>query len=71
MAISPDNQNLWVSMTGMLFNAPFQDGAFQVNFVSSVITIPGGGSPTRIEFSTLGDFVVALDAATNKIYVLK
>jgi hypothetical protein len=71
VAISPDNLNLWVSMSGKLFNAPFQDGAFQLNFVSSVIPIPAGGSPTRIEFSPLGDFVVALDAATNKIYVLK
>ncbi len=71
VAISPDNLNLWVSMSGTLFNAPFQDGSFQVNFVSSVIPIPAGGSPTRIEFSPLGDFVVALDAATNKIYVLK
>ncbi len=71
VAISPDNQALWGSMSGALFNAPFQDGQFQTNLVPSFIPIPNGGSPTRVEFSPLGDFLVALDAATNKIYVLK
>jgi adhesin/invasin len=71
VAISPDNQALWVAYNGAVFNAPFQDGSFQTGFVSSVIAIPGGGSPNRIEFSALGDFVVTIDGATNKIYVLK
>jgi hypothetical protein len=71
VAISPDNQALWVSLNGAVFNAPFQGGSFQTEFVSSVIPIPGNGSPNRIEFSTLGDFVVTIDGATNKIYVLK
>jgi len=71
VAISPDNQALWVSLNGAVFNAPFQGGAFQTQFVSSVIPIPNNGSPNRIEFSLLGDFVVTIDGATNKIYVLK
>lgn len=71
VAISPDNLNLWVSMSGALFNAPFQDGVFQTIFVASFIPIPGGGSPTRVEFSPLGNFLVAVDGATNKVYVLK
>jgi Bacterial Ig-like domain (group 2) len=71
VAISPDNLNLWASMSGALFNAPFQDGTFQTIFVASFIPIPAGGSPTRIEFSPLGDFLVAVDGATNKVYVLK
>jgi hypothetical protein len=71
VAISPDNQALWVSLNGAVFNAPFQGGAFQTQFVSSVIPIPNNGSPNRIEFSPLGDFVVTIDGATNKIYVLK
>ncbi len=71
VAISPDNQALWVSLNGAVFNAPFQGGAFQTQFVSSVIPIPGNGSPNRIEFSPLGDLIVTIDGATNKIYVLK
>jgi hypothetical protein len=71
VAISPDNQALWVSLNGAVFNAPFQGGEFQTQFLSSVIPIPGNGSPNRIEFSPLGDFIVTIDGATNKIYVLK
>jgi Bacterial Ig-like domain (group 2) len=71
VAISPDNQNLWVSMSGALFNAPLQDGVFQTIFVASFIPLPAGGSPTRIEFSPLGDFLAAVDGATNKVFVLK
>jgi hypothetical protein len=54
-----------------VFNAPFQDGTFQTQFVASNIPIPGPGSPNRIEMSPLGDFVVTIDGSSNKIFVLK
>jgi hypothetical protein len=68
LAVDPNPRT---KLNGAVFNAPFQGGAFQTQFVSSVIPIPNNGSPNRIEFSPLGDFVVTIDGATNKIYVLK
>jgi hypothetical protein len=71
VAISPDNQALWVSLNGSVFNAPFQDGTFSTDLVSSNIPIPGPGAPNLIVMSPLGDFVVTIDGSSNKIYVLK
>jgi Big-like domain-containing protein len=71
VAISPDNQALWVSLNGSVFNAPFQDGTFSTDVFSSNIPIPGPGAPNLIVMSPLGDFVVTIDGASNKIYVLK
>jgi hypothetical protein len=70
IAISPDGQQLWASMSGAVFAAPFQDGTFQTSFVSSTIPITGAFA-TRIEFSPLGDFVAVVDAGGLKVVILK
>src|SRR5262249_9707229 len=70
IAISPDGQQLWGSMSGGLFVAPFQDGEFQTAFTSSNIPL-AGVFPTRIEFSPLGNFVAVVDIGGLKVLVFK
>jgi hypothetical protein len=70
IAISPDGLQLWAAMSGGVFAAPFQDGAFQTVFTNSFIAITGA-FPTRIEFSPLGNFAAVVDAGGLKVVVLK
>lgn len=70
IAVSPDGLQLWGAMSGGVFVAPFQDGAYQTAFTTSFVAIPGA-FPTRIEFSPLGNFVAVVDIGGLKVHVFK
>jgi len=70
LAISPDGQQLWVGQNGRVFAAPFQDGTFVTFQTQSIIPVTGAVF-SRIVFSPLGDYAVALDFSGNQLVVIK
>jgi hypothetical protein len=70
IAISPDGQQLWAGMNGQVFAAPFQDGTFVTFQTQSIIPV-AGAVISRIVFSPLGDFAVAVDFSGLNLVVLK
>jgi hypothetical protein len=70
LGISPDGQRLWVGMNGQVFAAPFEDGTFSTIQVQSSIPVAGAVF-SRIVFSPLGDFAVAIDFSGNQLVIFK
>jgi hypothetical protein len=70
IAISPDGQQLWAGMNGQIFAAPFQDGTFVTFQTQSIIPVTGTVI-SRIVFSPLGDYAVAVDFSGLNLVVLK
>jgi hypothetical protein len=70
IAVSPDGQQLWAGMAGQVFVAPFQDGTYVTFQTQSIIPVAGAVF-SRIVFSPLGDFAVAVDFSGLQLVVFK
>jgi adhesin/invasin len=70
VAISPDQQQLWASLPGLVVTAPFQNGTFSTIAVSNQHVLTGD-TPTRIVFTALGDRAAVVDIGNLQIIVFK